>query len=120
MQRTRNGWRHVVSGVLAMGLLPLLTSVALNGGGSAGAAAPAAGTSQQQFVFGDTGNGGPGAGGPLSCQLGNGVKHVVELTFDNLHFFRDNPNVPSDLEMMPNLLNFIEQNGTCCPTTTRR
>ena len=112
MQRTRNGWRHVVSGVLAMGLLPLLTSVALNGGGSAGAAAPAAGTSQQQFVFGDTGNGGPGAGGPLSCQLGNGVKHVVELTFDNLHFFRDNPNVPSDLEMMPNLLNFIEQNGT--------
>jgi hypothetical protein len=47
-----------------------------------------------------------------SCHLGNGVKHVVELTFDNVHFFRDNPNVPSDLEMMPNLLNFIEQNGT--------
>jgi hypothetical protein len=47
-----------------------------------------------------------------SCQLGNGVKHVVEITFDNVHFFRDNPNVPSDLEMMPNLLNFIEGNGT--------
>jgi len=47
-----------------------------------------------------------------SCELGNGVKHVVELTFDNVHFFRDNPNVPSDLEMMPNLLNFIEGNGT--------
>src|SRR6202166_3106535 len=47
-----------------------------------------------------------------SCSLGNGVKHVVELTFDNVHFFRDNPNVPSDLQMMPNLLNFIEQNGT--------
>jgi hypothetical protein len=46
------------------------------------------------------------------CQLGNGVKHVVEITFDNVHFFRDNPNVPSDLEMMPNLLNFIEHNGT--------
>ena len=29
-----------------------------------------------------------------------------------MHFFRDNPNVPSDLEMMPNLLNFIEGNGT--------
>ncbi|MGA7836232.1 MAG: hypothetical protein WCA31_13585 [Acidimicrobiales bacterium] len=47
-----------------------------------------------------------------SCDLGNGVKHVVELTFDNVHFFRDNPNVPSDLEMIPNLLNFIESNGT--------
>ncbi len=47
-----------------------------------------------------------------ACQLGNGVKHVVQLTFDNVHFFRDNPNVPSDLQMMPNLLNFFEGNGT--------
>src|ERR1700693_4592463 len=45
-------------------------------------------------------------------QLGNGVKHVVQLTFDNVHFFRDNPNVPSDLQLMPNLLNFFEDNGT--------
>jgi hypothetical protein len=29
-----------------------------------------------------------------------------------VHFFRDNPNVPSDLELMPHLLNFIESNGT--------
>ncbi len=27
------------------------------------------------------------------------------------HFTRDNPNVPSDLEQMPNLLNFMTQNG---------
>src|SRR5215475_7875407 len=47
-----------------------------------------------------------------SCHLGNGIKHVVQIGFDNLHFFRDNPNVPSDLELMPNLLNFIENNGT--------
>jgi hypothetical protein len=46
------------------------------------------------------------------CHLGNGVKHVVELGFDNVHFFRDNPNVPSDLQMMPNLLNFFTSNGT--------
>jgi hypothetical protein len=46
------------------------------------------------------------------CHLGNGVKHVVQITFDNVHFFRDNPNVPSDLELMPNLLHFIEGNGT--------
>ena len=44
-----------------------------------------------------------------SCHLGNGVKHVVTLMFDNVHFFRDNPNVPSDLELMPNLLNFFDQ-----------
>jgi len=47
-----------------------------------------------------------------SCKLGNGVQHVFEITFDNVHFFRDNPNVPSDLELMPHLLQFIEQNGT--------
>jgi hypothetical protein len=46
------------------------------------------------------------------CHLGNGVQHVVEIGFDNVHFFRDNPNVPSDLQLMPNLLNFIEDNGT--------
>jgi hypothetical protein len=47
-----------------------------------------------------------------ACHLGNGVKHVIQITFDNVHFFRDNPNVLSDLEMMPNLLHFIEGNGT--------
>jgi len=47
-----------------------------------------------------------------TCSLGNGVQHVVQITFDNVHFFRDNPNVPSDLEQMPHLLNFIENNGT--------
>ncbi len=53
-----------------------------------------------------------GAAAATACGLGHGVKHVIELTFDNVHFYRDNPNVPSDLELMPNLLNFIEQNGT--------
>jgi hypothetical protein len=51
-------------------------------------------------------------GSSSTCHLGNGVKHVVQITFDNVHFFRDNPNVPSDLEMMPSLLNFFEDNGT--------
>ena len=46
------------------------------------------------------------------CHLGHGIKHVVEIDFDNVHFFRDNPNVPSDLQMMPNLLHFFEDNGT--------
>ena len=47
-----------------------------------------------------------------TCDLGNGVQHVVNVVFDNIHLSRDNPNVPSDLEQMPNLLNFIEHNGT--------
>jgi hypothetical protein len=49
------------------------------------------------------------------CQLnspGGKIKHVVFTIFDNVHFLRDRPNVPSDLEQMPNLLNFIRGNGT--------
>jgi hypothetical protein len=46
------------------------------------------------------------------CQLGNGIEHVVYVEFDNVHFTRDNPKVPSDLEQMPNLLNFLKNNGT--------
>ena len=46
------------------------------------------------------------------CDLGNGVKHVVSLVFDNVHFSRDNPNVPSDLEQMPHLMSFLQDNGT--------
>jgi hypothetical protein len=54
----------------------------------------------------------PGSG---TCQLkspkGN-IQHVIYIQFDNTHFRRDNPNVPSDLEQMPHLLNFITSNGT--------
>ncbi len=49
------------------------------------------------------------------CQLGSnghGVKHIVYIQFDNVHLRRDNPNVASDLEQMPNLLKFMEQEGT--------
>ena len=49
-----------------------------------------------------------------ACQLpsptGN-IQRVVYVVFDNVHLRRDNPNVPSDLEQMPNLLNFILNNG---------
>src|SRR5215470_17031657 len=49
-----------------------------------------------------------------SCKLksvGNKIQRVVHITFDNVHLTRDNPNVPSDLEQMPNLLNFLQNNG---------
>ncbi|HEX4599536.1 MAG TPA: hypothetical protein VH278_17230, partial [Burkholderiaceae bacterium] len=50
-----------------------------------------------------------------TCHLNSAnsaIRHIVHIQFDNVHFRRDNPNVPSDLEQMPNLLNFLEQNGT--------
>jgi hypothetical protein len=52
------------------------------------------------------------AAAAANCRLGNGIQHVVQIGFDNVHFFRDNPNVPSDLQLMPNLLNFFLSNGT--------
>ena len=59
--------------------------------------------------------GGAHAATAPSCQLqsaGGKIAHVVYLQFDNVHLSRDNPNVPSDLEQMPSLMNFFEQNGT--------
>ncbi|HTQ76019.1 MAG TPA: hypothetical protein VMI74_17200 [Burkholderiales bacterium] len=49
------------------------------------------------------------------CQIDSArgdIKHVIYIQFDNTHFRRDIPNVPSDLEQMPHLLNFMKQNGT--------
>ena len=60
-----------------------------------------------------------GAAGAMPAQAacglssaGGKIKHVIHIQFDNVHFLRDNPNVPSDLEQMPHLLNFIKDNGT--------
>src|SRR5262249_39642882 len=49
-----------------------------------------------------------------ACQLNSArgaIDHVIYIQFDNTHFTRDNPNVPSDLEQMPNLLNFLPGDG---------
>ena len=54
----------------------------------------------------------PAAAAAGNCTLANGIKHVIYLQFDNVHLRRDNPNVPSDLEFMPNLKNFLQGNGT--------
>jgi hypothetical protein len=53
------------------------------------------------------------ASGP-GCALGpsGAIKHVIYLQFDNTHFTRDNPRIPSDIEQMPALLSFMEANGT--------
>lgn len=55
------------------------------------------------------------AGASSSCQLNSGrgaIQHVIFIQFDNTHLLRDNPNVPSDLEQMPHLLDFMKNNGT--------
>lgn len=47
-----------------------------------------------------------------SCQLANGIQHVIYIQFDNTHLARDVNGVPSDLEQMPHLYNFLKDNGT--------
>jgi len=48
------------------------------------------------------------------CSLGpNGqIKHVIIIQFDNVHLERDNPNVPSDIEQIKSLYDFMKDNGT--------
>lgn len=54
------------------------------------------------------------AAGEASCVLqgpGGPVRHVISITFDNVHLSRDDANVPSDIEQIPALKSFITQNG---------
>jgi hypothetical protein len=55
---------------------------------------------------------GSASGCRLAQTSGRGIKHVIYVVWDNTHLLRDNPNVPSDLEQMPHLLNFLRHNGT--------
>jgi hypothetical protein len=89
--------------------LGLVATTALLGGGlttTASSASP-----------GDHAKSAPQAAPAATCRLGNGTKHLIEIVFDNIHFFRDNPNVPSDVEQMPHLLNFLKANGTVLSNT---
>ena len=49
-----------------------------------------------------------------SCSLGarHAIKHVIILQFDNVHLKRDNPNVPSDIQQIPALYDFLKGDGT--------
>lgn len=66
------------------------------------------------------------------CQLGNGVEHVFYIGFDNFHMRRDNSstvanngddnrntdaNIPSDLEQVPALYNFLRGSTNAGSTT---
>ena len=67
-----------------------------------------AGAAQQTHASSSARGSQPGASSATRAK----IKHVIYLQFDNVHFLRDNPNVPSDLEQMPHLLNFMKDNGT--------
>src|SRR2546428_5856688 len=67
------------------------------------------------LLLAPSGRDAPTARAATGCDLqssGDNIQHVIYIQFDNTHFLRDNPNVPSDLEQMPQLLNFIRNNGT--------
>src|SRR5579863_6045570 len=94
--------RGVPATPAAAAALPSASS-APSSGGSAGGGAALASSGRSAAAAGST------------CALGatgTSVKHVIYIQFDNVHYARDNPNVPSDLQQMPNLLNFITGNGT--------
>jgi hypothetical protein len=93
MNRTPQLWRHPLARVVSMTALATL----LVGGLAVVAFRP---SPVVQAAGGCT----------LNSAHGN-IQHVIHIQFDNTHFRRDNPNVPSDLEQMPHLLNFITNNG---------
>jgi hypothetical protein len=85
--------RTALWGALGLGL-----ALSLAGIGSAGAA--------------QTDNHNTPANGCKLQSADGRIKHIVHIQFDNVHLRRNIPNVPSDIEQMPNLLDFIEDNGT--------
>jgi hypothetical protein len=97
--------------VLAVGLVAALASLTATAGardksGARGAHARALASQVAQPA-------GLDGLGKLACAGGSSpIKHVIYIQFDNTHLLRDRSNVPSDLEQMPHLLNFIKLNGT--------
>ncbi len=85
LPRSRSALAMLGGGVLALGMVA---------GGAAAAAAPSSPSS------------------PAACRMAGGkIKHVIYIQFDNVHYTRDNPRVPSDLQQMPNLLKFVTSSG---------
>jgi hypothetical protein len=96
-----------VLGVLAAPGAPKAVDAAADAAATPAASASAAAAAAASGAA----SGAPGR----TCALGasgSSVKHVIYIQFDDVHYSRDNPNVPSDLQQMPDLLNFITGNGT--------
>ena len=97
------GSRHRI-GLMGAALALSGMAMASQGGLSAAAETPARAAAE----------GTPTGQSAGTCSLGPSgqIQHVIYMQFDNTHFSRDNPNVPSDIEQMPALLQFMEGNGT--------
>src|SRR5690242_12183433 len=81
---------------------------------AAASAAPVADTTLSPLAV-------PGGLGAMPCAGGSSpITHVIYLQFDNTHLRRDRAGVPSDLEQMPHLLNFLRGNGTLLRSEERR
>jgi hypothetical protein len=54
------------------------------------------------------------ASAATGCRLGpsGSIRHVIIVQFDNVHLARDNPNVPSDIQQIPALYDFMRDNGS--------
>jgi hypothetical protein len=54
------------------------------------------------------------ASAATTCRLGpeGSIRHVIIVQFDNVHLARDNANVPSDIQQIPALYDFMKDNGT--------
>ncbi len=79
----------------SLGLVAVCLAVAVAGAGASGST--------------------PAASAANGCQLKSqdgAIEHVIFIDFDNTHLTRDNPNVKSDLEQMPHLLDFLKGQGT--------
>ena len=97
----------------------LLVAVAVAVAGLAAVSIAAADRAQRPGSASSPPAGPPGLSGlpALRCEDGKVVsdgpiKHVIYLQFDNVHLQRNLSTVPSDLEQMPHLLDFIRSNGT--------
>jgi len=122
---------RLVAAVAATGAASVASLLSLTGPAAASPVAPRVVThhSQETFAVGpaplaDVTNG--------SCTLANGVQHVVFVGFDNFHLRRDNANsianngdgnlntdlnIPSDLEQVPTLYNFLRGSAKTPATT---
>jgi hypothetical protein len=97
--RSRKPLAALAGGALVLGMIA--------GGAAAASAAPTGQAASARAAAA------PDRAGTGACSLAGGkIKHVIYLQFDNVHYTRDTPNVPSDLEQMPSLLRFLTGSGT--------
>jgi hypothetical protein len=110
----RVSWLPEVTSVTRNPIIAALTAVVLAASGGGAALAASGSTAADAATATQATPAGRPAPAPATCVLGanKSITHVIYMQFDNVHFTRDDPRVPSDLEQLPNLLNFIKGNGT--------